>query len=100
MPKEYVIHKGLLKPVELKGLRSKYIVIAGGGAVAGLVIAFVGSFIAGVVIVAAAIIAAYYLNDKYGVDGFSIMMAQRGCCKYMVNRKRVFRIVKVNGKGD
>lgn len=105
MSKTFEINKGILKPLEFKGLRAQYIVIAiAGFAIAFaiyMVISFISSIIAiiiGVVIAILSIGTAFYLNNKFGTNGLSRIMAQRGCTKYINNNKRIYKLIKYDSK--
>lgn len=94
---EYPVHKGILKPVEIKGLRSQYIIIAGVGVIVGLVISLALSVIAGVFIMAGSLIGSVYMNGKYGVNGLAEKRAGRSHVRYILNNSRVLDLVKMKG---
>lgn len=80
--------------MEFKGLRAQYIVTALVGVIAGLIIALVASAVAGIAVIAASVFISFYLNGKYGADGLSRLMARRGCAKYVVMNRRVYKLVR------
>lgn len=105
MAKCFDINKGILKPLEFQGLRAQYIAFAIAGFVVAFIlymlIAFINSIAAIVVAVIIAILsigAAFYLNNKFGTNGLSQIMAQRGCTKYINNNKRIYKLIKHDSK--
>jgi hypothetical protein len=98
MAKEFSVRKGLLKPVEFKGLRSQYIVIAGAGTLIGMIVSLVASIVVGLAIIVASIAVSIFLNGKYGANGLALARAKRGCASYIVSGKRLYKMIGNNGK--
>lgn len=97
---EYNINKGLLKPLEFKGLRAKYIFVALVGFIIAFLVYLIFSFVTtymglilGITIAVVSIGAAFYLNAKFGVNGLALYRASKGCQRYMMNSKRMYKMV-------
>lgn len=105
MSKSFDINKGILKPLEFKGLRAQYIAVAIAGFVVAFILYMMFSFISpyfgigiALVVAIASIGIAFYLNNKYGTNGLSQLMASKNCTKYINNNKRINKIIKYEGK--
>lgn len=105
MAKDFEINKGLLKPLEFQGLRAQYIAFAIAGFVVAFIlymlIAFINSIVAIIMALIVAIISigmAFYLNNKFGAKGLSLVIAKRGCTKYINNNRRIYKLIKYDSK--
>ena len=98
---EFNVNKGIGKPAEFRGLQSQYLFIFAGGLL-GLFIVFVVMYMAGVnqwACIAFGVISAlvlvygtFYLNKRYGEHGLMKAQARRNHPRYVINRKRIFRL--------
>lgn len=105
MSKSFEVNKGILKPLEFKGLRAQYIAVAIAGFVAAFLMYMIFSFISpyfavgiALVVAIASIGVAFHLNNKFGTNGLSQLMASKNCTKYINNNKRINKIIKYEGK--
>jgi len=97
----YPINKGIGRSVEFQGLKSQYLFIFAGGLLA-LFVLFVILYMAGVnqwICIgfggtAAAILVwqTFSLNRKYGEHGLMKLLAEKRHPRYLIHRKRVFRL--------
>ncbi|MBR2492993.1 MAG: DUF4133 domain-containing protein [Paludibacteraceae bacterium] len=98
---KFKVNKGVLRPLEFKGLRATYIAVAA----IGIGIAFIVYFILQAIntylgIIVAAIVAvasigmAFYLNQKFGQYGLQMFLARKNCIKYIGNNIRIYTILK------
>jgi len=98
---EFSINKGIGRNAEFKGLKTQYLFIFAGGLLS-LFIVFVVMFMAGVnqwVCIGFGVTSAllliygtFYLNGKYGEHGLMKQQARRNHPRYVINRKRIFRL--------
>ena len=98
---EYGINKGIGKSVEFRGLKAQYLFIFAGGLLAVFVV-FVILYMAGVdqwVCIAFGVAAAsvlvwltFRLNARYGEHGLMKLLAGKRHPRYLIHRKRVFRL--------
>ena len=98
---EYGINKGIGKSVEFRGLKAQYLFIFAGGLLAVFVV-FVILYMAGVdqwVCIAFGVAAAsvlvwltFRLNARYGEHGLMKLLAEKRHPRYLIHRKRVFRL--------
>ena len=98
---EYGINKGIGKSVEFRGLKAQYLFIFAGGLLAVFVV-FVILYMAGVdqwVCIAFGVAAAsvlvwltFRLNTRYGEHGLMKLLAGKRHPRYLIHRKRVFRL--------
>ena len=95
---DYTIYKGILKPIEFKGLRSTYIVIAGAGLLVGMLLSYVLNVIFGVLIILLSLFVSIYLNSKFGTKGLQLYFAKKKCVGYIMNNRRVCNIIKHSEK--
>ena len=97
----YPINKGIGRSVEFQGLKSQYLFIFAGGLLA-LFVLFVILYMAGVnqwICIgfggtAASILVwqTFSLNRKYGEHGLMKLLAEKRHPRYLIHRKRVFRL--------
>ena len=98
---EYGVCKGIMKPLEFKGLRAKYILLALVGCVGGFIVYMIFSFfttyvglVLGGLVAAVSIITAVVLNSKFGANGLDLYLAGRNTVKYISNNRRIHALVK------
>ena len=99
---EYQINKGIGRTVEYKGLKAQYLFIFAGGLIADFII-FVVMYMCGVpqwfcigfgAVSATALVAlTFRLNAKYGRYGLMKVAAVKYHPRYIINRRRLTRIV-------
>ena len=93
---EYNVNKGIGKPAEFCGLRAQYLVFFAGGLIA-VFLLFVILYMIGIhqgVCIGFCIVAAvFYLNRRYGQFGVMKLQARQYRPRYIINRKRISRIV-------
>lgn len=97
---EYPVNKGAGNPVEFKGLKSQYLFVFAGGLVT--VLWRWSSFTAGVDqwicipfgTVSGGLLAwaVFRLNARYGEHGLMKLLAEKRHPRYLIHRKRVFRL--------
>ncbi len=102
---EYAINKGIGRSVEYKGLKAQYLFIFAGGLPA-LFVVYVIMYISGVsqwfcigfgVTAASALVwLTFHLNAKYGQYGLMKLTAVKYHPRYIINRLRLNRLIKVN----
>lgn len=102
---EYAINKGIGRSVEYKGLQAQYLFIFAGGLLA-LFVVYVIMYISGVsqwfcigfgVTAASALVwLTFHLNAKYGQYGLMKLTAVKYHPRYIINRLRLNRLIKVN----
>ncbi len=102
---EYAINKGIGRSVEYKGLKAQYLFIFAGGLLA-LFVVYVIMYISGVsqwfsigfgVTAASALVwLTFHLNAKYGQYGLMKLTAVKYHPRYIINRLRLNRLIKVN----
>ena len=100
---EYPVNKGIGRPVEFKGLKSRYLFIFCGGLLA-LFILFVILYMAGVdqwVCIAFGVAAAsvlvwltFRLNTRYGEHGLMKLGAARMRPRHVLHRRRVSNLLR------
>lgn len=98
---EYALNKGVLRPLEFKGLRARYIFVALGGFLVAFVVYMILSFVdstvavvTGVLVGAVGIGLAFYLNSRFGATGLQQLMASKGCVKALYQRRRMYAVVR------
>lgn len=99
---KYQINKGAGNPIEFKGLKSQYLFIFAGGLVA-VLLAVVILYVAGVdqwVCIPFGVISGnllvwltFRLNARYGEHGLMKLLAEKRHPRYLINRKRIFRLL-------
>jgi len=99
---EYNVNKGIGKSVEFKGLKSQYLFIFAGGLLAVFVL-FILLYMAGVnqwicigfgVVAASALVwLTFKLNAKYGEHGMMKQLAKRQHPGFIINRRKVGRLL-------
>lgn len=104
---EFSINKGIGKPAEFQGLKSKYLFIFAGGLLA-VFIVFVVMYMAGInqwtciaFGITSALILVYgtfYLNKKYGEHGLMKLTARRNFPRHIINRRNFFRLFQLKIK--
>ena len=97
----YELNKGIGESAEFKGLKAQYLFIFVGGLLA-LFVLFVILYMAGVnqwFCIAFGVISAsvlvrltFHLNGKFGEHGLMKLLAERRHPRYLIHRKRVFRL--------
>ena len=98
---EYPVNKGAGNPVEFKGLKSQYLFVFAGGLVAVLLtvvvlyLAGVGQWICisfGTVSGGLLVWVVFRLNARYGEHGLMKLLAEKRHPRYLIHRKRIFRL--------
>lgn len=98
---EYPVNKGAGNPVEFKGLKSQYLfVFAGGLAMVLLMVVFlyltgVDQWIClsfGILSGSLLVWVIFRLNARYGEHGLMKLLAEKRHPRYLIHRKRVFRL--------
>ena len=89
---EYNVNKGIGKPAEFCGLRAQYLVFFAGGLIA-VFLLFVILYMFGIVAAGALVWSVFYLNRRYGQFGVMKLQARQYRPRYIINRKRISRIV-------
>lgn len=99
---EYPINKGVGKGVEFKGLTTMYLFILAGGLAAVLltvIVLYLAGVSQGVCIplgLGAGLLLAWLvfrMNARYGEHGLMKRLAQKRHPRYLIHRKRVFRLL-------
>lgn len=99
---EYPINKGVGNSVEFKGLKSQYLFIFAGGLVTVLLIvvilylASVDQWICipfGVTSGSLLVWLTFRLNARYGEHGLMKLLAEKRHPRYLIHRKRLFRLL-------
>ena len=98
---EYPVNKGAGNPVEFKGLKSQYLFVFAGSLVT-VLLAVVILYLAGVDqwicipfgTVSGGLLAwaVFRLNARYGEHGLMKLLAEKRHPRYLIHRKRVFRL--------
>lgn len=98
---EYPVNKGAGNTVEFKGLKSQYLFVFAGGLVT-VLLAVVILYLAGVDqwicipfgTVSGGLLAwaVFRLNARYGEHGLMKLLAEKRHPRYLIHRKRVFRL--------
>lgn len=98
---EYPVNKGAGNPVEFKGLKSQYLFVFAGGLVT-VLLAVVILYLAGVdqwICIPFGTVsdgllawAVFRLNARYGEHGLMKLLAEKRHPRYLIHRKRVFRL--------
>lgn len=98
---EYPVNKGAGNPVEFKGLKSQYLFVFAGGLVA-VLLAVVVLYLAGTdqwICIPFGIISGgllvwvtFRLNARYGEHGLMKLLAEKQHPRYLIHRKRIFRL--------
>lgn len=103
----YHINKGIGRTVEFKGLKAQYLFIFAGGLLGLLVLvmilymARVNTYIClaiGGLTSSVLIWQTFSLNRKYGEHGLMKLGAKKKHPHYIINRKSIFRYIKINSK--
>ncbi len=104
---EFPINRGIGKSVEFKGLKSQYLFIFVGGLLATFVL-FVIMYMVGInqwVCIGFGVTAAsvlvwqtFALNAKYGEHGLMKLSATKSHPKYIINRRKIPRLIKKKKK--
>lgn len=99
---EYQINKGAGNPIEFKGLKSQYLFIFAGGLVA-VLLAVIILYVVGVnqwicipfgVISGSLLVwVTFRLNTRYGEHGLMKLLAEKRYPRYLIHRKRLFRLL-------
>ena len=97
----YSVNKGAGNPVEFKGLKSQYLFVFAGG-LAMVFLAVVILYLAGVdqwicipfgsISGGLPVWVTFRLNARYGEHGLMKLLAERRHPRYLIHRKRVFRL--------
>ena len=100
---EYPINKGIGASVEFKGLKAQYLFIFAGGLLL-LFVLFVIMYMVGIsewVCIGFGAVSAsllvwqtFRLNGKYGEHGLMKLGATRSHPRYLINRRRITRLIK------
>ena len=98
---EYPVNKGAGNPVEFKGLKSQYLFIFTGGLVA-VLLTVVILYLAGVdqwICISFGIVSGgllvwvvFRLNARYSEHGLMKLLAEKRHPRYLIHRKRIFRL--------
>ena len=98
---KYPVNKGAGNPVEFKGLKSQYLFVFAGG-LAMVLLAVVILYLAGVdqwicipfgsISGGLLVWVTFRLNARYGEHGLMKLLAERRHPRYLIHRKRVFRL--------
>ena len=98
---DYRINKGAGRPIEFKGLKSQYLFFFAGGLVS-VFLAVVVLYMAGVSQLVCLSFGAvsgtltvwltFCMNARYGEHGLMKMLAEKRHPRYLIHRKRVFRL--------
>lgn len=101
---EFPINKGIGRTVEYKGLKAQYLFIFAGGLIADFIV-FVIMYMCGVAqwfcigfgAVCASILVwlTFHLNAKYGQYGLMKLAAVKYHPRYIINRLRLNRLIRV-----
>ena len=105
---EYPINKGIGRPVEFKGLKAQYLFIFCGGLLA-LFVLFVILYMVGIdqwicigfgaASSSVLVWQTFALNARYGEHGLMKLGAARSHPRYLINRRRITRLLKRQRKG-
>lgn len=105
----YNINKGIGRTVEFKGLKAQYLFIFAGGSL-GILILLMIMYMAGVhsyiclfmggVTSSILIGQTFSLNRKYGEHGLMKLRAVKKHPRYIINRKSIFRILRITSKKE
>lgn len=99
---EYQINKGAGNSVEFKGLKSQYLFIFAGGLVALLLVVIILYVLGvdqwiclsfGVISGSLLVWLTFRLNARYGEHGLMKLLAEKRHPRYLINRKRTFRLL-------
>ena len=100
---DYPVNKGIGRAVEFKGLKAQYLFIFVGGLLA-LFVLFVILYMIGIDqwicigfgVVSASVLVwkTFALNAKYGEHGLMKLSATKGHPRYLLNRRRISRLIK------
>lgn len=100
---DYVINKGVNRPLDFYGLKETYIFYFAGGITCAILAYFILQFFSNwvavpvaAVIAIASYVVTYYLNNKYGANGLSKRLAQNACPK-RIQLKRVRTLMRKEG---
>ena len=106
---EYPINKGIGRSVEFKGLKAQYLFIFVGGLLA-LFVLFVILYMVGtdqwicigIGVTGASVLVwqTFALNARYGEHGLMKLGAARSHPRYLINRRRIARLLKRKRKED
>ena len=98
---KYPVNKGAGNPVEFKGLKSQYLFVFAGGLVM-VLLAVVILYLVGVVqwicisfgSISGGLLVwmTFRLNARYGEHGLMKLLAEKRHPRYLIHRKRVFRL--------
>ena len=98
---KYPVNKGAGNPVEFKGLKSQYLFVFAGGLVM-VLLAVVILYLVGVdqwICISSGSISGgllvwmtFRLNARYGEHGLMKLLAEKRHPRYLIHRKRVFRL--------
>lgn len=98
---EYSVNKGAGNPVEFKGLKSQYLFVFTGGLVA-VLLTVVVLYLAGVdqwicisfgtVSGGLLVWVVFRLNARYSEHGLMKLLAEKRHPRYLIHRKRIFRL--------
>ena len=98
---EYPVNKGAGNPVEFKGLKSQYLFVFTGGLVA-VLLTVVVLYLAGVdqwicisfgtVSGGLLVWVVFRLNARYSEHGLMKLLAEKRHPRYLIHRKRIFRL--------
>lgn len=98
---EYPVNKGAGNPIEFKGLKSQYLFAFAGG-LAAVLLAVVVLYLAGAdqwvcipfggISGSLLVWGTFRLNARYGEHGLMKLLAERRHPRYLIHRKRIFRL--------
>ena len=94
---KYPVNKGAGNPVEFKGLKSQYLFVFAGGLVM-VLLAVVILYLVGVdqwiwsISGGLLVWMTFRLNARYGEHGLMKLLAEKRHPRYLIHRKRVFRL--------
>ena len=98
---EYPVNKGAGNPIEFKGLKSQYLFAFAGG-LAAVLLAVVVLYLAGadqwvcipfgVISGSLLVWVTFRMNARYGEHGLMKLLAEKRHPRYLIHRKRVFRL--------
>ena len=100
---DYPVNKGIGRSVEFKGLKAQYLFIFVGGLLA-LFVLFVILYMIGIdqwicigfggVSASVLVWQTFALNARYGEHGLMKLGATKSHPRYLLNRRRIFRLIK------
>ena len=99
---KYPVNKGIGRPVEFKGLKAQYLFLFAGGLLSAFIL-FVILYMAGagqwlcigfgITAASAVVWLTFRLNAKYGEHGLMKRLAEKRHPRYLIHRRRLFRLL-------